>query len=43
FAHEWLNVSFMSMLWSVVQVILIPIALGFVLQLLSKRRDGYDN
>lgn len=37
FAHEWLNVSFMSMLWSVVQVILIPIALGFVLQLLSKR------
>jgi BASS family bile acid:Na+ symporter len=28
FANEWLEVSFLSMLWSVVQVVLIPIALG---------------
>lgn len=31
FANEWLEVSFLSMLWSVVQVVLIPIALGIVL------------
>ncbi|MEC5300787.1 MULTISPECIES: bile acid:sodium symporter family protein [Staphylococcus] len=32
FANQWLEVSFMSMFWSVVQVILIPIIIGFVLQ-----------
>lgn len=32
FAHEWLNVSFTSMLWSVVQVVLIPIIIGFIFQ-----------
>lgn len=36
FAHEWLQVSFISMFWSVVQVILIPIIIGFVLQKLFK-------
>ncbi len=36
FAHEWLQVSFMSMFWSVIQVILIPIAIGFILQKLFK-------
>ncbi len=25
FAHEWLHVSFLSMLWSVIQVVLLPI------------------
>ena len=35
-AHEWLQVSFISMFWSVVQVILIPIIIGFVLQKLFK-------
>ncbi|MBU5904405.1 bile acid:sodium symporter family protein, partial [Vibrio cholerae O1] len=34
FANEWLEVSFLSMLWSVVQVVLIPIALGIVLQII---------
>ncbi|HLR19213.1 MAG TPA: bile acid:sodium symporter family protein [Staphylococcus sp.] len=37
FAHEWLQVSFMSMLWSVVQVILIPIVIGFILQKAFKK------
>lgn len=37
FAHEWLQVSFMSMFWSVVQVILIPIAIGFILQKVFKK------
>lgn len=37
FAHEWLQVSFLSMLWSVVQVILIPIVIGFILQKLFHR------
>ncbi|MCJ1667470.1 bile acid:sodium symporter family protein [Staphylococcus sp. NRL 19/737] len=37
FAHEWLNVSFISMLWSVIQVVLLPIILGIILQLLFKR------
>ncbi|CAM3154637.1 bile acid:sodium symporter family protein [Staphylococcus argensis] len=37
FAHEWLQVSFLSMLWSVVQVILIPIIVGFILQKLFHR------
>ena len=32
FAHQWLQVSFMSMFWSVVQVILVPILLGLILQ-----------
>lgn len=36
FANEWLQVSFISMFWSVVQVILIPIIIGFVLQKLFK-------
>src|SRR5699024_12255466 len=36
FAHEWLQVSFISMFWSVVQVILIPLIIGFVLQKLFK-------
>lgn len=36
FALEWLQVSFISMFWSVVQVILIPIIIGFVLQKLFK-------
>lgn len=36
FAHQWLQVSFMSMFWSVIQVILIPIIIGFVLQKLFK-------
>ncbi|MQS28445.1 bile acid:sodium symporter family protein, partial [Escherichia coli] len=34
FANEWLEVSFLSMLWSVVQVVLFPIALGIVLQII---------
>ena len=29
FANEWLEVSFLSMLWSVVQVVLIPIAFRY--------------
>ncbi|KKI65078.1 bile acid:sodium symporter family protein [Staphylococcus cohnii] len=37
FAHEWLQVSFISMFWSVVQVILIPIIIGFVLQKVFKK------
>ena len=37
FAHQWLNVSFMTMLWSVVQVILIPIALGLVIQKCARK------
>lgn len=37
FAREWLQVSFISMFWSVVQVILIPIIIGFVLQKLFKK------
>lgn len=37
FAHEWLKVSFASMLWSVVQVVLIPIIIGFVFQKLARR------
>ncbi|MBZ8172416.1 bile acid:sodium symporter family protein [Staphylococcus cohnii] len=37
FAHEWLQVSFVSMFWSVVQVILIPIIIGFVLQKVFKK------
>ena len=36
FANQWLEVSFGSMLWSVVQVVLIPIIIGFVLQKLFK-------
>ncbi|MEX6129018.1 bile acid:sodium symporter family protein [Staphylococcus saprophyticus] len=36
FAHEWLQVSFMSMFWSVIQVILIPILIGFILQKVFK-------
>lgn len=36
FANQWLEVSFMSMFWSVVQVILIPIIIGFILQKLFK-------
>src|SRR5699024_6092520 len=32
FAHEWLQVSFISKFWSVVQMILIQIIIGFVLQ-----------
>lgn len=37
FAHEWLHVSFLSMLWSVIQVVLLPIIIGFILQLASKK------
>ncbi|MDU6506054.1 MAG: bile acid:sodium symporter family protein [Staphylococcus sp.] len=37
FAHEWLHVSFLSMLWSVIQVVLLPIIIGFLLQLASKK------
>ncbi|MEN2453412.1 bile acid:sodium symporter family protein, partial [Bacillus sp. JR_15] len=37
FAHEWLKVSFASMLWSVVQVVLIPIIIGFVFQKVARR------
>ena len=37
FANEWLEVSFLSMLWSVVQVVLIPIALGIVLQIINRK------
>lgn len=37
FANEWLEVSFVSMLWSVVQVVLIPIALGIVLQIINRK------
>lgn len=37
FAHEWLHVSFLSMLWSVIQVILLPIIIGFILQLAFKK------
>ncbi|RRJ20053.1 bile acid:sodium symporter family protein, partial [Pseudomonas aeruginosa] len=37
FAHEWLNVSFTSMLWSVVQVVLIPIIIGFVFQKVARQ------
>lgn len=37
FAHEWLNVSLTSMLWSVVQVVLIPIIIGFVFQKVSNQ------
>lgn len=37
FAHEWLHVSFLSMLWSVVQVVLLPIIIGFIFQLASKK------
>ncbi len=37
FAHEWLKVSFASMLWSVVQVVLIPIIIGFVFQKAARR------
>ncbi|MGI2303474.1 bile acid:sodium symporter family protein [Staphylococcus cohnii] len=37
FAHEWLQVSFISMFWSLVQVILIPIIIGFVLQKVFKK------
>ncbi|MFL0594364.1 bile acid:sodium symporter family protein [Staphylococcus caprae] len=37
FAHEWLKVSFMSMFWSVVQVVLIPIVIGFIFQRLAKK------
>lgn len=37
FAHEWLKVSFASMLWSVVQVVLIPITIGFVFQKVARR------
>jgi len=36
FAHEWLQVSFMSMFWSVIKVILIPILIGFILQKVFK-------
>ncbi|MFV9422892.1 bile acid:sodium symporter family protein [Staphylococcus sp. Ze7] len=36
FANQWLEVSFMSMFWSVIQVILIPIIIGFILQKLFK-------
>lgn len=36
FANQWLNVSFGSMLWSVVQVVLIPIIIGFILQKVFK-------
>ena len=36
FANQWLEVSFGSMLWSVVQVVLIPIIIGFILQKLFK-------
>ena len=31
------GVSFLSMLWSVVQVVLIPIALGIVLQIINRK------
>lgn len=37
FANEWLEVSFLSMLWSVIQVVLIPIAIGIILQLINRR------
>lgn len=37
FAKEWLNISFLSMFWSVVQVVLIPIIIGFVIQMVAKR------
>ncbi|KMS21427.1 symporter, partial [Staphylococcus aureus] len=37
FANQWLEVSFVSMLWSVVQVVLIPIALGIVLQIINRK------
>lgn len=37
FAHECLKVSFASMLWSVVQVVLIPIIIGFVFQKVARR------
>ena len=40
FAHEWLKVSFMSMFWSVVQVVLIPIVIGFIFQRLAKESCG---
>lgn len=36
FAHEWLKVSFSAMLLSVVQVVLVPIVIGFVLQYVAK-------
>jgi BASS family bile acid:Na+ symporter len=36
FANQWLKVSFGSMLWSVVQVVLIPIIIGFILQKVFK-------
>lgn len=32
FAREWLNVSFFDMFFSVIQVVLIPIILGFIVQ-----------
>lgn len=37
FANQWLNVSFLSMFWSVVQVVLVPIAIGFILQMIAKK------
>ena len=37
FANEWLKVSFLSMFWSVVQVVLIPIAIGFIFQSITKK------
>ncbi|WP_251352312.1 bile acid:sodium symporter family protein, partial [Staphylococcus aureus] len=37
FANEWLEVSFLSMLWSVIQVVLIPITIGIILQLINRR------
>ncbi|WP_242689008.1 bile acid:sodium symporter family protein [Staphylococcus simiae] len=37
FANEWLKVSFAAMLWSVVQVVLIPIVIGFIVQNVAKK------
>lgn len=37
FANEWLKVSFLSMFWSVVQVVLIPIAIEFIFQSITKK------
>ncbi|MGJ5712934.1 bile acid:sodium symporter family protein [Staphylococcus auricularis] len=36
FAHQWLQVSFIDMLFSVVKVILVPILLGLIIQKLAR-------